>query len=166
MTAPRAYAAPNRAQSTRIVPRPLGLGANLYTLIVLHAIYASVVAGSIALVAGRFMRFPAAVGAAVFLALAPGWIELARVPLTEITSVLCILVVLVTSRGVLRSARGINRAVARVLDDDIECFRKAVAQLEHVDLLDVVRVDGEVVAGRVVAVLPKQQHVVSGTAAG
>jgi hypothetical protein len=85
---------------------PLAAGATVPQVIALHALWASLVAGAIALVACRFMRPPAAAAAALLLALSPSWILAARHPLTEATGVAAFLLVVTTAPGALRSVRG------------------------------------------------------------
>lgn len=82
---------------------PLALGATLSQVMWLHALFASLVAGALVLVASRFMSLPAAAGAALLLVTAPGWRGPALHPWTEITGVACALAVLASAHGVVRS---------------------------------------------------------------
>ncbi|MBK7951672.1 MAG: hypothetical protein IPK00_23600 [Deltaproteobacteria bacterium] len=86
---------------------PLGLGASLTTTGVLHAVWASGVAGLVVPAARRCgMRGPAAFAAALLLATSPAWLALARHVWTEATALLAFLAVLATARGTVTSARG------------------------------------------------------------
>lgn len=82
---------------------PLGFGATVTGVGMWHALWASAVAGAMVLVGGRFMRIPAAIAATLLVALSPGWLTLARVPLTEVTALGAFLAVLGSARGVHRS---------------------------------------------------------------
>lgn len=82
---------------------PLWLGATLSSIAPLHAVWASLIAGAIVLVARRSMRLPAATAAALLLCLSPGWLVLSRRPWNEITGLGAYLAVLITAPGILRS---------------------------------------------------------------
>jgi hypothetical protein len=85
---------------------PLALGATLDTVLVLHKVWASLIAGATVLVACRFMRPLAATAAALLLVLSPEWVLLVQAPVTEVTALAAYLAVLATARGVLRSVPG------------------------------------------------------------
>lgn len=86
---------------------PLGLGASLTTTLVLHGLWASLVAGVVVPAARRAgLRAPAAFAAALVLATSPAWLALSRHVWTEATALLAFLLVLVTARGAVDSARG------------------------------------------------------------
>lgn len=103
---------PLPAFATRAAVTPMlaavafALGATLPNIFPLHALWSSCIAGVTVLVGRRFMRLPAAVGAAVVIVLSPAWLYLARFPLTEITAFGSYLLFLWTARGVTRSVRG------------------------------------------------------------
>jgi hypothetical protein len=85
---------------------PLGLGATLSQVMWLHALYASLVAGAVVWVGGRFLGLPAAVGAALLVATSRGWAGAGLHPWTEVTGAACLLGVLASARGVLHGPRG------------------------------------------------------------
>jgi len=85
---------------------PLGLGATLSQVLLLHALWASGLAGASVLVARRFMWLPAAAGVGLGIGGSLAWATVASHPWTEATSLGALLLVLVTARGVLRSVPG------------------------------------------------------------
>lgn len=80
-------------------------GATTPFLLEMHVVWTAVVAGLITLVAGRFMRLPAAVGAGLVIGTAPAYVALAPIFLTEVTSVAAFLLVLAAVEQVPRSSR-------------------------------------------------------------
>ena len=81
----------------------LAFGATIPMVFVLHAAWASIIAGLVFITARRFMRPLAAAGAALLLVASPAWILLSAAPMTEITAMAAYLLVLATARGTLRS---------------------------------------------------------------
>lgn len=82
---------------------PLALGASVGTVIALHAVFASVLAGALVAVARRFLREPAAIGAAILLCWSPAWIVLSAHVWNEVTAVAGFLAVLASAGGAARS---------------------------------------------------------------
>lgn len=82
---------------------PLALGVDLSGLLLLHAFWACAVVGATAFVASSFMGLGAAAAAGLLLAAAPGWVFVARSPLTEVTGLAALLAVVAAAPGVLRS---------------------------------------------------------------
>lgn len=82
---------------------PLALGADLSGVLLLHALWACVVVGATVFVASGFMGLGAASAAGLLLAAAPGWVFVARSPLTEVTGLAALLAVVAAAPGVLRS---------------------------------------------------------------
>jgi hypothetical protein len=78
-------------------------GATVRGVIVLHAVWASLITAAMFLVASRFMRRPAAAAAALMLSQSKAWVLLSATPLTEATAVGSYLLVLATARAVTRS---------------------------------------------------------------
>lgn len=89
-----------------LIAIPLSTGADVTQLQVFHVIWAGVVSAGMVVVARRFMTLGAAVAATALLVLSPAWRILTLHLWTEVTSVAAFLVVLWTSRGVLRSIPG------------------------------------------------------------
>jgi len=89
-----------------LIALPLSMGADVTQVQVLHAIWAGLVSAGMVVVARRFMTLGAAVAATSLLVLSPAWRTLTLHLWTEVTSVAAFLVVLWTSRGVLRSIPG------------------------------------------------------------
>jgi hypothetical protein len=88
---------------------PLGLGATLTQVFVLHAVLASLLVAASVPVAARWMRTPAALGVAFGIASSPSWAWVASQPATEAISLGAVLLVLASLGGVLRSP---SRALA------------------------------------------------------
>jgi hypothetical protein len=89
-----------------LLAAPLALGATLSQVLLLHALWASLLAGACVLVAHRFMALPAAIGAGLGIAGSAAWATVASRPLTEATALGALLLVLATVRGVQRSVPG------------------------------------------------------------
>lgn len=85
---------------------PFCLGGTLRQVQALHAVWATLIAAGVVFVAARWMSRAAAVAAALLISALPAWHFVASVPLTEATGFGALLVVLLSVRGVLRSARG------------------------------------------------------------
>jgi hypothetical protein len=85
---------------------PLALGATLSQVLLVHALWASLVAGASVLAARRFMGLAAAAGAGLGIAGSDAWATVASHPWTEATSLAALLGVLATARGALRSVPG------------------------------------------------------------
>jgi hypothetical protein len=82
---------------------PFALGASIYTIFELHAVWAALAVSAAVLVASRGMRLPAAMALGLSFGFSPTWLFPASQPMTEATGVLAYLAVLATARGVLRS---------------------------------------------------------------
>lgn len=82
---------------------PLALGADLTSVFVLHALWASCVVGATVWVASGFMNLGVAAAFGLLLGASPGWFFVARSPLTEVTGCAALLAVLATAGGLLRS---------------------------------------------------------------
>ncbi len=89
-----------------LIALPLKLGASISETAAIHAVWASLIAGAMVPVAARFMRLPAAIGAALLFGLSPAWRFVSHTLWTEATAWGSCLLVLVTSRGVVRDVRG------------------------------------------------------------
>ena len=98
---------PGTAARAPIVPilasLPLGMGATLTTVIVLHAAWAGVVAGLVFWVGCRFMRRRAAAAAALILCVSPSWLMLSSTPLAEVTATAAYVFILASAGGVMKS---------------------------------------------------------------
>jgi hypothetical protein len=89
-----------------LLAAPLALGATLSQVLLLHALWASLVAGASVLAARRFVGLAAAAGAGLGIATSPAWATVSSHPWTEATSLAALLLVLATARGALRSVPG------------------------------------------------------------
>lgn len=101
---------PAFAERAPVVPVLFALafefGATVSNISPLHAIWASTIIALTVPAACQFMRLPAATATALLIGLSPGWILLARYPWTECTAFGAYLLILVSARGVMRSASG------------------------------------------------------------
>ncbi len=107
---PPQYPMPAAAIRPPLVPLllaiPVGLGATIETTAVLHVLWASLVAIGVFLVARRWASLPSALAAAMGLCWAFGWIAMARLLLTEVTSVALVLALVAFAPRALGSVRG------------------------------------------------------------
>ena len=107
---PPQYPMPAAAMRPPLVPLllaiPVGLGATIETTAVLHVIWAALVAIGVFLVARRWASLPSALAAAMGLGWAFGWIIMARLLLTEVTSVALFLALVAFAPRALGSVRG------------------------------------------------------------
>ena len=82
------------------------LGSSLESLFVQHAVFAALVGSAVFAVSAQLMRPGSALLCALAVVISPAWGRLATVPLTEITSVLAVCIVLAVSPSVGRSLPG------------------------------------------------------------
>jgi len=82
---------------------PLSLGADVAGLAVVHAVWASLVAGSAVLVARRSLSLPASLAFGIAIGWSFGWIFVSQRLLTEVTACAVLLLVLALVRGFPRS---------------------------------------------------------------
>lgn len=107
---PPQYPMPAAAMRPPLVPLllaiPIGLGATIETTALLHVVWAALVAIGVFLVARRWASPPSALAAAIGIGWAFGWIAMARLLLTEVTSVALVLALVVCAPRGRASARG------------------------------------------------------------
>jgi hypothetical protein len=84
----------------------LALGASVRDVLVLHAVFASLVAAAAVLVARRAMSLPAATAFAIAVTWSPAWLSVATRPLTEVAAVAVLLMAVASLREGTASQRG------------------------------------------------------------